>query len=530
VVGPERRVLLFVATRKDADVSRRLLASAGISSHVCPTPAVLSAEIRAGAAAILATDELLEPGNAAVVREALEDQAEWSDLPVVLLMPGGAGNGAAAGTLQRLTSVIVLERPTAMRSVLSAVQAALRARWRQYETRAHIEAIKAAEAKAVHADRAKNDFIAALSHELRTPLTPVLLTASEAANDPATTPHARRAFRSIVKNIELEARLIDDLLDLNRIAHGKLKLELRPADVLPVLHDAIATVRTEFAAKKLQIDVRVDLPEVVVACDLTRMQQVFWNVLRNAAKFTSPGGTIAVQVSRRPKEGEVEIAVVDSGIGMEPPEIESAFDAFAQGSHATRDGPHRFGGLGLGLAISRSLVEMHAGRITAESDGRGLGSTFRIVVPFAAGFLHSPPLAAKPGRGPVRRLRILLVEDHDPSREALRSLLTLRGHGVQAAASIADARALAASGPFDLLMTDIGLPDGSGYDLLQELGSSENRLAVALTGYGMEEDVTRSKGAGFFSHVTKPLRVQELDELLHAVAAALPGDGVRATV
>ncbi|HVZ64012.1 MAG TPA: ATP-binding protein [Lacunisphaera sp.] len=513
----ERRVLLFVATRRDAEVSARLLATAGIPSHACASVDELILEIQAGTAAILATDELLEASVAQKLVEQLDRQEEWSNLPIVLLLDSGRRSEPTAEALRHITNVVTLERPTGMVPVLSAVRAAIRSRCRQYETRAHIEAIQAAEAKARAANQAKNDFLAALSHELRTPLTPVLLLASEAATNPDLPADVREAFEIIVKNIGLEARLIDDLLDLTRITHGKLRLELEPVDVVRILREAIATVRPESEQKAQRLlEVLPEKPVTVIG-DAIRLQQVFWNVLRNAVKFTPAKGSVAIAAAVR--RDRIVITVADSGIGMEPAELARAFEAFVQGEHAKQDGPHRFGGLGLGLAISRPLLELHAGDITATSAGRGHGATFTITLPVAHEATSEERPAARPASRPTRPLRILLVEDHEESREALRRMLLARGHDVTAAASVAAARASSRSGAFDLVLTDIGLPDGSGYELLRELALPGEWLGVALTGYGMEDDVARSREAGFFAHVTKPLSAAALDGLLDSVAA-----------
>src|SRR5688572_184401 len=241
------RVVLFVTTRKDAEISARLLRSAGLPSTAYFRGADLAAGVREGAAAILATEVLLERDNLAALNAVLDEQEEWSDLPIILLLHDGRRHDPAASLLQRGANLIILERPTGMQSVLSAVQAAVRARRRQYEARAHIDALKAAEAKAREADRAKTDFLAALSHELRTPLTPVLLTASEALTNPELDQNSRDAFHVIVKNIGLEARLIDDLLDLTRITHRKLKIDPAALSLRATLRDSLATVRPEIS-------------------------------------------------------------------------------------------------------------------------------------------------------------------------------------------------------------------------------------------------------------------------------------------
>ncbi len=379
--------------------------------------------------------------------------------------------------------------------------------------------------EAMAASRAKDNFLAALSHELRTPLNPVLLLASDAAKNRDLPPRARTDFDTIRKNVELEARLIDDLLDITRITRDRLALERRPVDAHAVLHDAISTAQGEIERKKITLRVRLKAAQYTILGDPVRLQQVFWNVLKNAAKFTPESGKIIVETQNIANE-KIAVKISDTGIGMEPNEVARVFDAFSQGDHMEKTGSHRFGGLGLGLAISRALVEKQSGRIRAQSDGRGRGAAFTIEFPIIANV--EPDTDAKPGgpfkrparkkpagTRPVRR-HILLVEDHEPTRTSLTQLLLRRNYRVSAAASLAEARALARKEKFDLLVSDIGLPDGSGFDLMRELREHHGLKGVALTGYGMEEDVRRSYDAGFVTHLTKPVRMESLDEALAA--------------
>ncbi|ACB74391.1 hybrid sensor histidine kinase/response regulator [Opitutus terrae] len=516
--GVENRVLLFVPTRKDADVSRRLLAQAGLPATVCVSMAELTARIAEGAAAVLATSEMVESSQVDELLRVLAAQEQWSDLPFVLLIKGGPQSPRANEILQKLTNVTLLERPAGMRSVLSAVQAAVRARVRQYQGRSQIQALREAEAKARRADQTKDQFLAALSHELRTPLTPVLLLATEAAAQPALDARARQDFEMIARNVALEARLIDDLLDLTRISRGKMKLEKQPQDVLHVLRDAMENVRPDFAEKRLELTTVLPALSAVVSCDGARLQQVFWNVLKNAAKFTPVGGKVTIQVRFAPDGAQVITEITDNGMGMTAAELGRVFEAFVQGDHANAGGAHRFGGLGLGLAISRSLVVLHDGSIEAQSDGPGHGTTITIRLPLAPAESAGGPGGADPDTARAGApLRILLVEDHEPTRNVLKRLLAARKHDVIAAATLAEARVIAQNNVLDLLITDLGLPDGNGLELMQELTARSGLTAVALTGYGMDDDVQRSKSTGFFMHLTKPLRIAELDRMLAAV-------------
>ncbi len=382
--------------------------------------------------------------------------------------------------------------------------------------------LEAARDRAVANARAKDDFLAALSHELRTPLNPVLLLASEAAEDPHLAPEVRMQFATIRNNVELEARLIDDLLDLTRITNGKLALNGQTLDVHGVLQEAVHIVRADADAKQIALKLEFCAGEPRVFGDRVRLQQVFWNVLKNAVKFTPPAGRVTVRTFVRGDGFFVQ--VIDTGIGLSPEELGRVFTAFAQGEHA-EGGSHRFGGLGLGLAISQRLVELHAGVIQASSEGRDRGASFTIRLPACAA-AHPTPEAPDPGPPTSPPLsaggrQILLVEDHEPTRTALALLLKRRHFTVVTAASLAEARALAAQNKIDLLISDIGLPDGNGYELMNELREAYGLSGIALTGYGMEEDVQQSKRTGFVAHLTKPVRIQSLDEAL--AASSMPG-------
>ncbi len=365
------------------------------------------------------------------------------------------------------------------------------------------------------ANRAKDDFLAALSHELRTPLNPVLLLASDSANDPDLPEQVRANFDMIRKNIELEARLIDDLLDLTRITHGKLVINQSELDVHEILKDAISTVSDDIGKKHILIKPVFRAGSHKIFGDAVRVQQIFWNVLKNAVKFTFEGGKIIVE-SQTLSGDKILINITDTGIGMSPEEIEHIFGAFSQGAH-------HFGGLGLGLAISRALVELHSGSIYASSPGKGKGSTLSIELPLIK--VSEKEDAARTQPAPISVLvaekqsgqgsHILLVEDHEPTRLALTQLLLHRCYKVSSAASFAQAHSLIERNEdFELLISDIGLPDGSGFDLMDEFHKKFGAKGIALTGYGTDHDVTQSQAAGFTVHLTKPIRIELLESAL----------------
>ena len=382
--------------------------------------------------------------------------------------------------------------------------------------------------EALAASRAKDDFLAALSHELRTPLSPVLLVASDAANNPALPREIRETFDMIRSNVSLEARLIDDLLDLTRITRGKMSLEKHAVEVHAVLHDALANIRAEIDEKAMVLDLSLDAPQSTVSGDAVRLQQVFWNILKNAVKFTSDGGRI--RVGSRVDGGKLLVEVADSGIGMSAAELSGVFEAFAQGDHARASGAHRFGGLGLGLAIARKLIELQGGTILARSPGRGRGSTFIVELPLQAA---ARPVSAAPvpadgttGSTPPASAAagsILLVEDHPSTRATLEKLLSRRNFEVVPAGTAQEARQLAAARHFDFLLSDVGLPDGDGYQLMSELRRMQPDLrGIAVSGYGMEDDLQRSRTAGFAAHLVKPVSIAALEKAF-ANLARKPG-------
>jgi PAS domain S-box-containing protein len=374
-----------------------------------------------------------------------------------------------------------------------------------------VRAMQTAEA----ANHAKDQFLAVLSHELRTPLSPVLALAASAQNDPALSEELRSDFAMIRRNIELEAKLIDDLLDLTKIGRGKLQLHLETVDLHHTIENAVHVCSNEdMQMKRLSVSVNLAAGKHHVRGDPARLQQVFWNLLKNAVKFTLAGGKISV-TSSNDASGRVRVSVADTGIGIEPQVLPRIFDAFEQGEVATT---RNFGGLGLGLAISRGLVEAHGGTIAAASSGRNRGSTFTIALDtVAAQRPAAAPASPRDGRRGAGRVSILLVEDHIDTAMALKRLLQHFGYEVRSADSIESALNIAAQTDFDVVVSDLGLPDGSGLDLIRELRAKKPIKGIALTGFGMEEDVTRSMEAGFSEHLTKPVNFQTLCSAIERV-------------
>ncbi len=374
---------------------------------------------------------------------------------------------------------------------------------------------QAARQTAEEANRAKDRFLAMLSHELRTPLTPVLAGTRLLEQIPGLPEAARAGVLMIRRNIELEARLIDDLLDLTRVANGKLSLALETVDVHEVIEAVLELFHSEIQIKQQDVHVDLRAQQHYVRGDRARLQQMLWNLVRNAAKFTPDGGHIYVRT--RDERMQVEIEVEDTGIGIAPEQIGKLFHAFEQGSHnLTR----QFGGLGLGLAVTRALTEAHGGNVSAKSPGAHCGATFTIVLPTAAPGEGAAATAELSGPHRVGALNILLIEDHEDTAEVMSQLMRAGGHEVAVAGSVAGALALTASMAFDLVVSDIGLPDGSGIDFIRVFRAQSTVPAVALTGFGTDDDVRRSVEAGFTAHLTKPVNFEQLERLIEAAAAA----------
>jgi signal transduction histidine kinase/CheY-like chemotaxis protein len=360
---------------------------------------------------------------------------------------------------------------------------------------------------------AKDQFLAMLSHELRTPLTPVLASALELENEPDVRPDVRESLQMIRRNVELEARLIDDLLDLTRIDRGKVQLNFEIVDADTLLQNALEICQPEINRKRLRPSLNLRAKRVYMRADSARLQQIFWNLINNAVKFTPPNGQITITTANDSDE-KLRVEIADTGMGIEPEALPKIFDAFEQG------GRTQLGGLGLGLAISKTLVEAHKGNITAQSGGRNKGAKFSLVFPTCEKVEAQIAPALSPTFAERQPMRILLVEDHEDTNRSLTSLLRRRGYHVQSALTFQSALELGAKEKFDVLISDLGLPDGSGIDLIQKL-ASKPPLGIALTGFGMEQDIRRSRDAGFQHHLVKPIDLNKLDSLIQEGAASL---------
>ena len=368
---------------------------------------------------------------------------------------------------------------------------------------------------AERASKAKDDFLAALSHELRTPLTPALAAATYLADNAAKLhPEFVEDVDIIKRNVQLQARLIDDLLDLTRVTRGKLELHFERVDAHALIPKTIDIAKTDIEKKKLKVSIRLDAEEHHIWADSVRIQQVFWNLINNAVKFTPPRGKIEI-LSSNDNCGRFQLQITDNGIGIEVERQASLFRPFEQ---ADPSASRQFGGLGLGLAISRHLVDLHNGAIEVQSRGRSYGATFTVTLDAMPECAEKIGMGAQGQQKPAKSLRILLVEDHADTRRTLSRLLSHFGHQIFVADNRQSALEIVQSQKFDVVLSDIGLPDGTGYDVISEAKRRQPIKAVALTGFGTDEDIRRGKEAGFDFHLVKPVDFHELRTVLNQVA------------
>jgi PAS domain S-box-containing protein len=397
-------------------------------------------------------------------------------------------------------------------------------RRRAEEQRIELIREQTARAEAEAANRMKDQFLATLSHELRTPLNAVYGWARMLRDGQLDTEAAARAVAVIERNAKIQSQMIDDLLDVSRIITGKMRLDVRPVDPRAFVEAAIDAVRPAADAKEIRLHTVLDPLAGPITGDPERLQQVVWNLLANAVRFTPKHGRIQVTVRR--VNSHVDIVVGDTGEGIDPATLPFIFERFRQGAG------REHGGLGIGLALVRHLVELHGGEVKAASDGPGTGATFTVRLPVTIARLE--PEAAHPAASTfrtdasaLRGLRVLAVDDDRDSLELLRSVLDVQGALVTTAGSSTEALERLAEGSFDVLLSDIEMPGADGIELLRAVRARDSarslRLpAVAITAYGRVEDRIRILSAGFNSHLTKPVDPSELT----AVVLSVTGRGL----
>jgi signal transduction histidine kinase/CheY-like chemotaxis protein len=507
-VDLEHRVLVLAPTVRDALNTSRILGRADIATHACADIRSVCDEISRGAGALVITEETITGNRGAQLVSFLGGQAQWSDLPIIAVTRGGPASAAAVQAMETLGNVILLERPVRIGTFVTAARTALRERDRQYELRRLL-------AQLHDADRRKDVFLATLAHELRNPLAPIRNASELFRRAAVEEPALGRAADIVSRQVALLVRLVDDLLDVSRITQGKVQLKRQRYDVRESVNQAVETVGPLLQGKRQRLSLRLPAAPLVVNADPARVTQVVGNLLNNAAKYTPEGRRIWLSARRAGRLAIVRVR--DDGVGIAPDILPSIFDLFTQGDDSL---DRRQGGLGIGLTLVRSIVEMHGGRVRGRSRGRDRGSCFAFCLP-AEDVADDEGRPADASAEAMPPLRLLLVDDNVDAVESLAMLLQGAGHDVDIAYDARSALRMIDERQPDLAFLDIGLPEMDGYALAREIRSRShlrNVVLIALTGYGKPEDRQRAIEAGFDHHLVKPAGMTELDRILRQAA------------
>ena len=530
VASNSELVIVVAPTARDAQATCRILAAAGLQAQASRGLDVLAQMLEAGAGALIVTDATLGGDVGAAVLDAVARQPAWSNLPVLALCGAAVRTPRLADALRQLRNVTVLDRPVTTQALVSATQAALRGRAWQYRIRDQWVELLAAQATMRLADQRKDEFLATLAHELRNPLAPIKTGLELLARVGHDAPRRERLLGMMDRQLGHLVHLIDDLLEVSRIASGKLELRCECIDLRDVARQAHEACQQQIDQAGHRLTVVLPEHPVFVAGDLTRLVQAVSNLLSNACKYTDRGGQMVLLVSSNSDPtvgamGAARIDVQDSGLGIPADMIERVFDMFAQ---VNRTLDRAQGGLGIGLALVRKFVRLHGGEVTAHSAGPGHGSRFTIMLePLPIESAYTPASTAEgQSSDPLRRLKVLVVDDNVDAAQALAALLALDAHELLVAHD--GAQALAAAEHFgpDVVFCDLGLPGLSGLDLAKALRlqpASARARMVAVTGWGSADDRQRSQAAGFDAHLTKPVSTQALVAVLRGAAPASPG-------
>ena len=541
------RVLVLMPTVRDAERTALLFQEGGVSSTVCFDLNMLCRELRSGAGAVLLADEALSGDAVGQLAEAMREQPAWSAVPVIVLAREGATERIETASGEWLRSLIVVERPVRTRTLLSVILSALRSRSNQYQIRdalllreqqtselrgqeerlrSALLALQTSQAELARqaeqlreSGRRKDEFLATLAHELRNPLAPIQtgLDLLARSRDPGKVDHALGVMHRQLGHM---VRLIDDLLDVSRITQGRLELKRSRVALGEMLETAVEASRPSVERRKHTLELDVADPQLAFDADLTRLSQVVSNLLNNAAKYTPAGGSIKLCARQEGEMGVIQVR--DNGIGIPAQHLEHVFEMFSQVNRSTEGSR---GGLGIGLALVRSLVELHGGTVSAKSEGAGKGSTFTVKLPLAAGQSRGVPSERAAPHRPRDKRRVLVVDDNDDAADLLSLMLEQAEYDTTKASDGPSALAAVESWTPDVVILDIGLPGMSGYDVARALRRHQHGgelELIALTGWGSQEDKQRAMDAGFDVHLTKPVDAEKLYGALAQLAARGP--------
>jgi len=525
----DERILILAPTGRDAELSARFLADAKLSPYISGDIDDLCEQIEASAGVVFLTEEALSARALACLARVLRAQPAWSDIPIILLTSGGSespANAEALALLETIGNVTLIERPVRMTTLLSTMKAALRARNRQYDVREHMEnelrthnELEKAFTQIEEASRLKDEFLATVSHELRTPLNAVLGWTRLLRSNHLDPSEHDRALETIERSARSQQQLVEDLLDVSRAISGKLRLEVKAVRPREFIEAAVQALRPSAEARRIRVKQKIDPKLKVVYGDPMRLRQVVWNLLSNAIKFSAEGGL--VELAARRVDSEVEISVRDYGEGISADFLSHVFERFRQADMTTT---RAHGGLGLGLAIVRQIVQLHGGTVAVESEGAGHGAKFTVTLPLvtqSSGRAESLLEAAKPlyVTRALDGVRVLVVDDEADTRDLLRAALSQHGARVTTAPSASAALKKIWRRKPDVMISDIGMPGTDGYELMRRVRllppERGGRIpAVALTAYAREQDRKRALAAGYQIHLAKPIEIGELSATL----------------
>ena len=505
------KVLLLAADREEAAATESVLREAGSEYAIFYCASELCKQIEAGAGIlILAEDALKSCGSIGGLKKILGRQPGWSELPIVLIARGGAAAEFSRKLMKELGGMLIVDQPVSPSTLLNVIEYGLCARNRQYDIRDHL--LERAKVKDVleNADRKKDEFLAVLAHELRNPMAAISAAASLLARKNLRPEQSQLATDALKQRVAQLSRLVDDLLDVSRIARGKIELHKEMVDLSVVAGTAVEAARGFFEERKQLCELTLSEP-LIIKGDTVRLEQIVSNLLSNASRYTPAGGQILVRAAR--ERQQAVISVKDNGMGISKESLSRIFDLFGQ----AEDSLHRSkGGLGIGLTIVHKLAEMHGGTVTAESEGPDKGSEF--IVRFPLLNLQLPlPFGERDDMAWVEPgLRVLIVEDHSDTAAMSSALLEMGGHRVRVALDGPSGVRAAIEEEPEVVLLDIGLPGMDGFAVAKELRRKglTDSLIIAVTGYGQEKDLELSREAGFDHYLIKPLRAKELNPLL----------------
>jgi two-component system, sensor histidine kinase len=493
----EDRVLVLMPTAQDAELAGAALRRAGLGVVTVPDATALATEIARGAAAVVVEAEVLGPDAVTELSGAVALQEPWSDLPIIVLCPPGARPPAASPSIEELGNAALLERPAHALALVGAVKAAVRSRRRQYAARDLMRQL----GRAVDA---RDEFLAMLGHELRNPLGAILLALPLVRSSDDERPRG-----IIERQARRLARLVDDLLEVSRVTRGQITLRREVVDLNEIVGEAVAGLAEAARLQGLDLAVSLWREPIRIHADAVRVEQIVANLLANALKYTPSGGRVTVLVARRNEKASIRVC--DDGIGIPAEMTSRIFEPFTQ-APTTIDRAQ--GGLGLGLALVKRLVDQHGGAVEARSAGPGQGSEFEVTLPIAA--VTESGERALPRHEPRSgKLRVLVVEDNEDNRDALRLLVEHLGHEVDAVEDGLRGVTRALADRPDVMLVDIGLPGLDGYEVARRVRGAlgQGVKLVAVTGYGQPEDRRRAIAAGFDQHLTKPVDYDTLFRL-----------------